>query len=92
MQQGSTLYYTRYDLDGLEEKLEEQEADRKKNQKKDDEDEEVVTGLLEGRRVSHLARDVVGSEVSTDDYLVVFCPGGQTGRTGKVCFRSSAFL
>ena len=77
IQDGSTLYYTRYDLDELEEKLEEQEADRKKNQKKDDEDEEVLTGLLEGRRVSIYPGTVI-TEVSTDDYLVVLYPNRDT--------------
>ena len=48
VQDGKTLYYTRYDLEDPEEALEDQEKDR--NRKKDkDEDEE--TGLLEGRRV-----------------------------------------
>ena len=77
IQDGSILYYTRYDLDELEEKLEEQEADRRKNQKKDDEDKEVLTGLLEGRRVSIYPGTVI-TEVSTDDYLVVLYPNRDT--------------
>lgn len=70
VQDGKTLYYTRYDLEDLEEALEDQEKDR--NRKKDkDEDEE--TGLLEGRRVGIYPGTVL-TEVCTDDYLVVLYP------------------
>ena len=72
VQEENTLYYTRYDLEDLEEALEDQEKDRNR---KNDRTEE--TGLLTGRRVGIYPGTVL-TEVCTDDDLVVLYPNQDT--------------
>ena len=64
VQEKNTLYYTWYDLTGLDKALEQQEKE-----------EADSTSLLEGRRVPIYPGTVI-DEVASDDHLVVLYPNG----------------
>lgn len=66
VQDGNTLYYTRYELDDLEKAQEDWEKPK-----------EEAAGLLKGSRVGIYPGTVL-TEVCTDDYLVVLYPNRET--------------
>ena len=79
VQDGQTLYYTRYDLDGLDEALEKREKEEEKNRDREESSSETEEpkGLLEGRRVGIYPGTVL-AESCTSDYLVVLYPNRET--------------